>query len=168
MGGDDGETTLDFFQWTKEEKTAFSYIWEPDIVNRKKCNEMLCDINERIEIVNKGLWDKKEKLRFSHDERESSRIDNNGELCIEVDRLDDVVKDEVTFIKMDIEGAEIRALMGAKETIVRNKPKLAICVYHKPEDIVEIPKLILSFRDDYIFGFWHYSYADNETVLFAY
>ena len=56
-----------------------------------------------------------------------------------------------TFIKMDIEGAEKEALIGAEQIIRCHKPKLAICVYHKPEDIYVLPELINSFREDYRF-----------------
>lgn len=56
---------------------------------------------------------------------------------------------EVDFVKMDIEGSEIPALTGATKTIERFKPKLAISVYHKGDDLLVIPKLIHSIRDDY-------------------
>ena len=68
---------------------------------------------------------------------------------------------------MDIEGAELEALKGAKETIKRNHPKLAICVYHKPEDIVDIPKFILELDPEYKLYLRHYSDNAGETVLYA-
>jgi hypothetical protein len=68
---------------------------------------------------------------------------------------------------MDIEGAELEAIKGAKRIIEEQKPKLAICVYHKPEDIWELPELILSYNKEYKFYIRHYSYKDNETVLYA-
>lgn len=72
-----------------------------------------------------------------------------------------------TFIKMDIEGAEKEALIGAEQIIRCHKPKLAICVYHKPEDIYVLPELINSFREDYRFYLRHYSNTIYETVLYA-
>ncbi len=68
---------------------------------------------------------------------------------------------------MDIEGSELKALEGATETIRKYKPKLAICVYHKPEDIIEIPKKILELNPNYKLWLRHYSYVDTETVLYA-
>lgn len=68
---------------------------------------------------------------------------------------------------MDIEGAEINALKGAEKTIKGYKPKLAICVYHKKEDIWEIPKLILSYVPEYKLYLRHYSPFKDETVLYC-
>ncbi len=76
--------------------------------------------------------------------------------------------EKVTFIKMDIEGAEYDALCGARKIIASQKPKLAICVYHKAEDIIEIPRLILDINPDYKFALRHYSLFDTETVLYAF
>lgn len=82
--------------------------------------------------------------------------------------IDDTVGNaEVTFIKMDIEGAEMPALQGAKKTILRCKPKLAVSVYHKPEDFVAIPKFIKSLRDDYKYYLRAYSRTGCETILYA-
>ena len=77
------------------------------------------------------------------------------------------VEIDITFIKMDIEGAEYKALQGAEQIIRENKPNLAICLYHKPEDVFEIPQLILNYRPDYRFLVRHYWLREYETVLYA-
>ncbi|MCM1537617.1 MAG: FkbM family methyltransferase [bacterium] len=65
-------------------------------------------------------------------------------------RLDVMFKDKkVTLIKMDIEGAELSVLKGGRELLSTKKPVLAICVYHKPEDLVEIPQFIHSCCPEY-------------------
>ena len=96
-----------------------------------------------------------------------SRIDENGEDEVEVRALDEVVDGKVTFIKMDIEGAELQALFGAEKTIKKYKPKLAICIYHRLEDILEIPAYIHSIVPEYKFYIRHYSFSTSETVLYA-
>ena len=74
---------------------------------------------------------------------------------------------KVTFLKMDIEGSELAALRGAERIIREQRPKLAICVYHKPEDLWEIPSLLLSYHPDYKLYLRHYSINETETVLYA-
>ena len=68
---------------------------------------------------------------------------------------------------MDVEGEEYEALKGAARIIEEQKPKLAISVYHKNEDIFLIPQLLLELRKDYKFYLRHYSLVTNETVLYA-
>ena len=69
---------------------------------------------------------------------------------------------------MDVEGAELKSLMGARRTITRDHPRLAISVYHTLEDIYEIPCYILSIVPEYKFYLRHYCSRDYETVLYAY
>ena len=68
---------------------------------------------------------------------------------------------------MDIEGAEHNAIEGAKETIKRYLPILAICVYHKPEDFYDISLLIHEISEEYKFYIRQYRYGQTETVLYA-
>ena len=99
---------------------------------------------------------------------ENETVSGNGIQQIEVVKLDELLDGEkVTFIKMDIEGAEYAALKGAEKIIREQRPRLAISIYHKPSDIVEIPKLLLEYKDDYKFYLRHYSLIGNETVLYA-
>jgi FkbM family methyltransferase len=74
---------------------------------------------------------------------------------------------KVDFIKMDIEGAEVSALLGASKTIKRFKPKLAISVYHKWDDLLVIPQLIHSIRDDYNYYLDCTTGFGGETVLYC-
>ena len=68
---------------------------------------------------------------------------------------------------MDIEGSELRALQGAKRLIQQYKPKLAISIYHKPEDTIDIPYYIHELVPEYRFYIRHYSYSPAETILYA-
>jgi len=91
-----------------------------------------------------------------------------GSIKIKTVKLDDILNGEkATFIKMDIEGAELNALKGSKDTIMKYRPKLAICLYHKPEDIWEIPAYIIQLRNDYKFYIRHYNLWGSGSILYA-
>ncbi len=83
--------------------------------------------------------------------------------------LDDYFADKEppTFIKMDVEGAELDALHGAERIIREHKPKLAVCIYHKKEDLVDIPKYLIGLDVGYKFYVRNYSLCGVETVLYA-
>jgi FkbM family methyltransferase len=169
-GSCDGGSTIDFFKWLGDYKRdGKSIAFEPNpIFYNDYCKKNLKNY-DNVEIVNKGLWHKNETLKF-HKMGGSSHISPDGEEIIEVISLDEYLKDEkkpVTFIKMDIEGTELNALKGAEQTIRKYKPKLAICIYHKPEDVWEIPNLLLEFVPDYKFYIRHYCLTHVETVLYA-
>ena len=71
------------------------------------------------------------------------------------------------FIKMDIEGSELSALRGAESSIRRWQPKLAISLYHRPEDFFSIPLWIDALGVGYRLFLDHYSIHNEETVLYA-
>lgn len=85
--------------------------------------------------------------------------------------IDDFVQSKnlptVDFIKFDIEGAEKDALLGAKETIRRCKPTLAVSAYHKTEDIIELPRVIKNLYPGYRLYLHGVCLNYGETVLFA-
>lgn len=84
-------------------------------------------------------------------------------------RLDDALKGEqVTFIKMDIEGSEVAALRGAEEILRTQKPQLAVCVYHKTSDFWEIPSLTREGGLNYkLYLRHHYNRNCWGTVLYG-
>lgn len=149
------------------------YAFEPDISSYAKCKkikEELLDNSDRIELVNKGLWSREGKLSFEGGRKGASFVSEFGDEVVDVISIDSFIErkeETVTLIKMDIEGAELEALKGAKETILRDKPDLAICIYHKDEDIIEIPKYILELNPDYELYIRHYYWTKWETVLYA-
>lgn len=146
------------------------YCFEPSKSNFKKLSEMKEKYaDDRIVPFNMGLYSENARLGFSDDGLSSSNslgvVNTNTTDTV---ALDSAVKDEVTFIKMDIEGAELDALKGARQTILKYKPKLAICVYHKNEDIIEIPEYIMSMGLDYKYYLRHHSPDSiHETVFYA-
>ena len=77
-------------------------------------------------------------------------MQENGTEVVPVDTIDHVCdSDKVTFIKMDIEGSELKALQGAADVIRRDKPKLAISIYHRPTDYFEIPFYVKELVPEY-------------------
>lgn len=165
-GSLDGGDSLNFVEWCSSQyKHIFAF--EPDCNNVTKLDSVSEKI-ENFEVYPVGMWSEKATLRFSSGQSENCAISEDGNIIIEVDSIDNTLKGhEATFIKMDIEGSELQALTGAENTIKKYKPKLAICVYHKPEDIIEIPMKILELNPNYKLWLRHYSYVDTETVLYA-
>ena len=110
----DGNTTKEFLKCCKG-KYSKIYAFEPEKECFSKCKENLSGI-KNMELMNYGLWDKNEVLRFAATADTASKITEDGETLIETKALDTLFGDErVTFIKMDIEVAEYNALKGRKE-----------------------------------------------------
>ena len=159
----------------KECKTYIGF--EPDMRNFQELEECINLIDEsqkpeEILLYPCALSDKNEYLSFAMEEesKSSSHIKTRGGQCVTVFgvKLDDVLKrKKIDFIKMDIEGAEIHALKGAKNIISIQNPDLAICVYHKVTDIWEIPIMLKEMCNKYSFYLRTYSPGAGETVLYA-
>lgn len=162
VGGFDGCTSREFTRLCPNYSSI--HLFEPEESSINIARNVLKDINN-ISFYQLGLSNKKQTLRFNVS-GSSSKICQDGAVTIDVDRLDDIVDERVTLIKMDIEGAESDAIEGAKETIMKNHPKLAICAYHKACDFWQIPEQVLSIRDDYDIYLRHYTESIYETVMF--
>ena len=167
IGAFDGDTVKDF---TERTRGCFDNIFsfEVDAINFKLLEETVRGIpeRERIKIFNLGVWDKECDITYSVGLSQSTV--GAGECKGHVVLLDDVLKGEkVTFIKMDIEGAEPQALRGACNTIREQKPKLAICVYHDFRHLWEIPLYIKSLMPEYKIYLRHHTNLEYETVCYA-
>lgn len=162
VGGFDGYTSQEFIRLCPRYKSI--HIFEPEEKNISLAKQRLRE-EKSINFHQLGLSDKKQTLKFDVG-GSSSKISDTGSVIIEVDKLDDIIDEPVTFIKMDIEGAEADAIEGAKETIKKYHPRLAISVYHKANDFWKIPEQILAIRDDYKIFLRHYTEGIAETVMF--
>jgi FkbM family methyltransferase len=126
-----------------------------------------------VEVYNKGAWHERAVLRFHGGWEGSSRVSHNADsafpvTAIEADTIDNILqKRRVTYISMDIEGAEHNAILGARQSIVRWKPRIAVCVYHRREDLFDLILLLNSFVPQYRFFLRHYTDNQTETVLYA-
>ena len=94
--------------------------------------------------------------------------DDKGE-AVRVVSLDSFFVDlPLSFIKLDVEGMEYDTLLGARQTIAQYRPKIAVCVYHKPDDLFRIYSLLRDINPDYMFKLRHHSSLLMETVLYCY
>ncbi len=168
-GSFDGQTESEIRKWGGE-KIKKIYAFESDPENCKKCRAYFREngLEDIVQFVEKGTWDKQEAVWIKATGTSGSSVRGKGDVQAELTTIDsEVGSDKVTFIKMDIEGAELNALKGAKQTIMKNKPRLAICIYHKQEDIYKIPEYLLSLVPEYRFWIRHYCSNQWETVLYA-
>lgn len=169
IGGCDGNTSVDFINFSNG-KYRRIVIFEPDKKNVKKIlhNKMLRD--KKIEIVPKGVWSDSGSVFFTAEGTASSRVVENGGADLDVVpviAIDDVpICENATFIKMDIEGSEMRALYGAKKTILKNKPKMAICIYHSDSDMLDVIRWVHSLVPEYKVYVRHHSAGVIETVAY--
>ena len=167
-GSFNGTTSLEFTQWATK---GYDYIYsfEANSLVVDNCKETFKKYNLKGEVINKGLWNKSDVLLFDANKGQGSSIKSNGSEKIETISIDEILKgNKATFIKMDIEGAEYNALLGSEKTIKKYRPRLAISVYHKPEDILEIPALLIEMDVDYKFALRQYLPNGLETILYAY
>lgn len=115
------------------------YAFEPDKSNLSKLKSKIIDKNINSCIFPMGVGNFNGLIGFNYGSGTGCNIDVNSNDKIMVTKIDDVVLSDVNFVKMDIEGFENEALEGMQELIKKNKPILAISVYHKPLDFIDIP-----------------------------
>lgn len=142
------------------------YALEPDQRRFKELHSKLIDNVIHIPV---GAWDRADNLNFSLEHECGEITDQEQGKLIHVDRIDNIFgcDEKITYLKMDIEGAELSALHGAEETIKRDRPVLAICVYHRRDDLITIPQYIKKIVPEYkLYLRSHFPYA-SEVVLYA-
>lgn len=162
-----GDTLLTFLRKTGN-KYGRCYAFEPEPANAAKLKALAGRQRFRdVRIIAKGLWSEAAALRFTAGEgTAASAISAAGSAFVEVETIDKAAPD-ATYIKLDVEGAELEALKGAAATIKRNRPKLAVCLYHKPEDLFEIPLFIRSLVPEYKLYLRQHQPVSCELVLYA-
>jgi FkbM family methyltransferase len=162
--------TVDFFldQGVRMEAVA---AFEPDITNFRKLVEASSRYTERgVEtlLYPCGLGVETGMLRFQGGHGAGSQLTESGDLHVQVLALDDVLPNfRPTLIKLDIKGAEPDALKGAREAIHEGMPDLAVCVYHTPAHLWEIPRLIREMFPAYHFSLRSHRFNGFDTVLYA-
>lgn len=179
---DNNEVMIDVGAFNGDSAESFidSYGHYKEIICYEITPETVVDLQKRlspypnIDIRNKGLSDEKGVMYIGDEsgvaaDGSANQLSSSGTRAIDVVTLDDDISFPVTLIKMDIEGAEQSALKGCINHIKNDRPKLLICVYHNNTDIVDIPDLIDSMRDDYTFYLRSNGdqWGPSEIVLFA-
>ena len=140
------------------------YLVEPIKENIRIAKRELAHY-KNIEFLTCGVSNERTTL-FFNEEKSFSSIYGKGTQSVQVDTIDNLVKSKVDYIKLDIEGAEQDALFGAKNTIKKYHPILAICVYHKAEDWYKIPQIVLNIEPNYKIYLRHYMEGIFETVMY--
>lgn len=164
-----GDTLKEFIKHTNGNFKKI-YSFEPGERTFEELQNTKDNLNDdRIEIFKLGLYSDSERLLFDDTLGAGSTISSCGNSYIDVVSLDKFVEDEnVSFIKMDIEGSELEALKGAKSIINKNRPKLAICIYHKINDLWNIPLYIRRLELNYKIYIRHHNDENEwETVCYA-
>lgn len=163
-GSFDGQTALTFSELNPNYNSI--HVFEPFPDSMRATQQTLKDL-DNITFHSIATWHCKEQLNFSATKGSANGIDLNGELAVQADALDALLKDKkIDFIKLDIEGAELNALHGAAEIIRSQKPLLAVCVYHSQSHFWQIPEFVLGLNPDYKIYLRHYTEGIYETVMY--
>lgn len=154
LGAFDGDTLRDFILcYTNRIKSYHAF--EPDPENFQKLVALKSQYAAKLSQDSKILChqfatgDCNKKIRFSATQDSTSTIVLSGGIEVEQVYLDNYLSNtEINYLKLDIEGAELPALTGAKQIIAEQKPDIAVALYHHPSDLWQIPKLIRSLMPD--------------------
>lgn len=122
--------------------------FEPDKYNTKVLEKNLKEIKQKhsefnYNVIQAAMWKEKSELQFESGADYASKLENTGKEVVKAEKIDDILSElypekKVTFIKMDIEGAEPESLEGARISIERYHPTLSICIYHTDEQMISI------------------------------
>ena len=173
IGAYDMANSIDFIRWCKG---AYRKIvaFEADYASYENCKAVIAELGlDNCGVFYNAVFSSDTDITFisaPDGEHGGSRIDATGECTVKAVTLDGFLGNDakdVSIIKMDIEGAEKDALSGAKETIAKYGPRLAISAYHKPFDVIELPMFIKELNPQYKFYLRHHTLGIWDTVLYA-
>ena len=178
-GVSDGSDSVNFYNFFNNADLRI-YGFEPFIEAFESSVNMPELIQKSMKVFPWALWNQDEDLHFRKNEFSAStssvvRFDSalviSEYTTVKGCKIDSFVKDNgidsVCLFKLDIEGAEMEALEGAREMIRKYKPQLAISIYHKKEHLFEIPELLKELHPGYKFKLGFYSPTFIDTVLYA-
>ncbi len=145
LGAFNGDTVEEFLKYDTSYKSITAL--EPDSRNFKKLSENTKEI-KNITLINAAVGEKEGVTKISKNKGRGNS--GNGKTVeIKCTCIDEIAKtNPPTFIKMDVEGAELNVVKGGSRTI-REKPKMQIAAYHRSEDIFSLPLEVLKINPDY-------------------
>ena len=165
-----GYSVIDYVKTYGENSYKKIYCYEMDEKNILLAKENLKSYKDVI-FKQKAVCDKNMKLCYNRSiDSSANNLIKSGENNVEGVSLDDDIGDsDISMIKMDIEGSEKNAILGAKKIIESKLTKLLISIYHNNTDLFELPKLIINYNKNYNLHLRYYGgqYFPTEIVLFA-
>lgn len=170
-GAFNGDTIRELLRFTDGRYDSI-YALEPDSRSYRKLTEYLKGIGgESCTAINAAAWSEQTVLSFASGGGRQSQVSDSARKTKEVDAVsvDEVLDGKpATYIKYDVEGAEMQALKGSANTIAKFAPKLCVACYHRAVDMFELPLYIHRLQPDYKIYMRHYPYYPAwETNLFA-
>lgn len=171
-----GDTALLFAHYAGTNGRVYSFEFVPNNLKILSRNlDVNPDLKERIKLIKQPLWSEEGIPVYYESNGPGTKVSmqkiSDKSSLVNTATIDSLVEqgniEKVDFIKMDIEGAETNALVGAEKTIKKFKPKLAISLYHSELDFKRIPEFIKSLNLGYKFYFDHYTMHAEESVLFC-
>jgi FkbM family methyltransferase len=165
IGAYDGDTVKKFMAAVRYEYEAI-HAFEPDPLNFAAMKSGLDERIPRIKLHNKAVSNSEGVLSFSAKGTMGSRAELNGDVQVPCVRLDDVL-DNITLLKMDVEGHEANVLRGGVQLIRKCRPRMAITCYHHALDLLEIISVIDQIAPDAVLRLRHYSMYFYDTILYV-
>jgi FkbM family methyltransferase len=143
------------------------YAFEPDPVTFAKLTANFAN-EPRVHPIHAGLYSRSGSLRFRDDASRGAIFEESGDIEMPVTTIDETVGSRpLTYIKMNIEGAEMDALRGGENSIRQWLPRLAISAYHRASDLWQIPRLVEELSPRYDLYLRQHDGGIIETVLYA-
>jgi len=169
IGAHHGEVVQRFIRAVRNSFNAV-YVVEPD-ANNLLClyghlDEYTAELREKIHVSESALGQQSGKRRFFHGLDYASQFSDLGQAEVDVRCLDDLLI-PATFVKIHIEGWESIAISGGLETIMNNRPILAVTSYHNREGLWYLPAQIMTCLDNYAYYFRLHSWQDGCGVIYA-
>jgi FkbM family methyltransferase len=153
-GAYDGDSIRQFLRH-QDRRFGAIYAFEPDDVNCQRLRDYVTGLGEdllkRVFVYQAGVGDRRKQVSFNATGNMSASFAAGGMVQVEVLPLQEIVQSDGSpvFVKFDVEGAELEALEGAENLLRQAKPLLAISIYHRPDDLWQLPLYVHNLNSDY-------------------